>query len=132
MGQHTENVHGKEIFCPIESCNEKFNSRHELSKHKKKHKKSHKCDECNSSFPEEKYLLRHKAKFHEGAQVAKNFCLQCELQFQNWGESQNHINNKHTTKSKFELMDSAYNYKHQDWCMTLGKQSNFSLCKIMK
>ena len=77
----TENVHGEDIFCPIESCNEKFNSRHALSQHKKRHKKSHKCDKCNSSFTEEKYLLRHKEKFHEGAQISNNFCLKCELQF---------------------------------------------------
>ena len=39
----------------------------------------------------------------------------------NWGELQSHINDEHTTKSKFELMDSAYKSRHQDWRMTLGK-----------
>ena len=40
MRHHTETVHGEEFFCPIESCNEKFNSRYALAQHKKRHKKA--------------------------------------------------------------------------------------------
>ena len=114
-------VHGKNFDCPIDGCSQVFDSRHDLSKNKKKQKKSFTCDRCSSTFVEEKYLNRHKLKFDENSQITKNFCLQCEEQFDNYGELQYHINEKHNKKTKFELMNSAYNLKHQDWRMSLGK-----------
>ena len=116
-----DRVHGKNFECPVDGCGQVFDSRHALSKHKKKHKKSFVCDQCSSTFAEEKYLKTHKLKFHENSQITKNFCLQCEEQFDNYGELQFHINEKHNKKTKFELMNSAYNLKHEDWRMNLGK-----------
>ena len=100
-------VHGKDFHCPIDGCSQVFDTQLALSKHKKKHKRSFVCDRCNSSFVEEKYLKIYKLIFHENSQITKNFCLQCEEQFDNYGELQNHSNETRNTKSKFELMDAA-------------------------
>ena len=119
--RHYETVHAKQFECPIDDCNEVFPTRLALSKHKKKHKKNFPCDWCPSSFTSEKYLKAHKTKYHEHIEVSRNFCIQCEKQFDNYGELQNHINDAHNKKSKFELVNSAYKLKHQDWRMNLGK-----------
>ena len=39
LRRHKDHVCGKEFFCLIENCNEKFNSRAAMSKHKKDTKK---------------------------------------------------------------------------------------------
>ena len=121
LKQHMTLVHAKEFHCPIDGCSQVFDTRLALSNHKKKHKKSFACDPCSSLFTAEKYLQSHKLKFHEKTQITKNFCLQCEEQFDNYGELQYHINEEHNKKTKFELMNSAYNLKHEDWRMNLGK-----------
>ena len=123
LRRHMTMVHGKNFECPVDGCSLVFDSRHALSKHKKKHKKSFSCDRCSSSFVEQKYLDFHKTKYHpeNSLGITKMFCLQCEEQFDNYGELQYHINEKHNKKTKFELVDTAYNLKHQDWRMNLGK-----------
>ena len=93
-------VHGEEFYCPIDGCAKVFETRLALAKQKKKRKKTLACDRCSSSFVEEKFLLSHKSKYHEKAPIARNFCLQCEKQFDNCGKLQSHINETHNKKIK--------------------------------
>ena len=104
--RHITMVHGKDFHCPIDGCSQVFDTQLALSKHKKKHKRSFVCDRCNSSFVEEKYLKIYKLIFHENSQITKNFCLQCEEQFDNYGELQFHINEKHNKKTKGRVQGS--------------------------
>ena len=123
LRRHMAAVHGKNFECPIDGCGEVFDSRHALSKHKKKHKRSFSCDRCSSSFVEQKYLDAHKTRYHpeDSFGVSKRFCLQCEAQFDTYGELEYHINETHNKRTKFELVETAYKLKHQDWRMMLGK-----------
>ena len=121
LNRHMNMVHAKEFHCPIDDCFQVFDTRLALSKHKKKHKKNFACDRCNSTFTAEKYLETHKSKYHGNTQISRNFCLHCEKQYDNYGELQNHINEEHNKKTKFERINTAYNLKHQDWRMNLGK-----------
>ena len=74
-------------------------------------------------FVEQKYSDAHKTRYHpeDSFGVSKRFCLQCEAQFDTYGELEYHINETHNKRTKFELVETAYKLKHQDWRMMLGK-----------
>ena len=75
LKRHMDRVHGKVFFCPIDGCDETFETRHALAKHKKRHKKIFAFDRCTSTFVQEKYLPPHKSNFMKKLQSQEIFVL---------------------------------------------------------
>ena len=111
--RHCERIHGSDYSCP--KCNEKFDSKVMMTRHKKKAHRGFTCHLCHTGFSDQRFLNRHHARFLSGVKISTHFCSPCGLQFKSVGEYKLHMVASHTNPTSFKLLNSAFRKTHQDW-----------------
>ena len=120
LNRHIERMHGSEYKCSV--CDQIFESRNQLTEHKKSNHKVISCNICYTRFTSHESLKRHGEKFHKETQVASHVCIPCNLQFKSKGHYNLHVLDEHTKETSFQLMNQAFRNVHQDWRKILASK----------
>ncbi len=120
LNRHIERMHGSEYKCSV--CDQIFESRNQLTEHKKINHKVISCSICYTRFTSHESLKRHGEKFHKETQVASHVCIPRNLQFKSKGHYNLHVLDEHTKETSFQLMNQAFRNVHQDWRKILASK----------